>query len=103
MKLPGGGEMTAPKSIPTGGLDFLGKTLINTLSLFFIAAIVLCLVFLVLGGIQWTTSGGDKNKLAAAKAKLTWAVIGLVVSLSTLFIISVFGYFFGVDLLRIKA
>lgn len=100
MKMPGGQSMDAPKSIPSGGLNTLLKALSTGLTLFFIAAIVLSLAFLVLAGIQWTTSGGDKNKISAARAKITWAIVGLVITLCTYFIINVIGYFFGVNLLN---
>lgn len=56
---------------------------------------------MVHGGISWITSGGDKNKLQAARAKLTWAVGGLVVAFAAFFIVSIIGYLFNVDLLKL--
>lgn len=100
--MPGGQTIEGPKSIPSGGLDTIYKALGNGLTFFFIAAVALSLVFLVLGGIQWTSSGGDKNKVAAARAKITWAIVGLIITLLTYFIIAVIGYFFGVQLLGFK-
>jgi hypothetical protein len=88
----------APPTVPTGGTDVLSKVFKNALSTMIIIAVVLCLVFLILGGIQWISSGGDKNKIAAARAKITYAVIGLVVALLAFFIVGLFGYFFNVKL-----
>ena len=42
-------------------------------------ATVLTLAYLIWGGIDWITSGGDKTKLEAAQGKLRHAVIGLAI------------------------
>jgi hypothetical protein len=61
---------------PGEGLAFyigqLWKTIVVVGSLAF-------LLYLVWGGIQWLTSGGDKAKLEEAKAKISNAVIGLAI------------------------
>ena len=51
--------------------------------------IVACLFFLIWGGIRWITSGGDKQKIAAARSTLIAAIVGLVISLLAFFIINV--------------
>ncbi len=98
LTLPGGKQLQAPASIPTGGTDKLAKILGNALSTMIVATVLITLVFLVLGGLQWISSGGDKNKIAAARHKITWAIIGLIVALCSYFIISVVGGFFNVKL-----
>jgi hypothetical protein len=65
-----------------------------------IAAIILALFFLIWGGLQWITSGGDKAKLEGARKTLTFAVIGLIVVFLGFFIVNTLGRFFGVSLLR---
>ncbi len=54
--------------------------LINSV-LTFVVAIAALLVFLYLiwGGIDWITSGGDKGKTEAARNKITAAVVGLII------------------------
>jgi hypothetical protein len=98
LTLPGGRTVQPPGDVPTGGLDTLANGLDVALNIMMILAIVLTLVFLVLGGLQWTSSGGDKGKIAAARQKLTFAIVGLIVALSAFFIVNVFGAFFGVSL-----
>ena len=44
-----------------------------------IGAGILLLVYLVYGGVEWLTSGGDKAKLESARAKLTNALIGVAI------------------------
>ncbi len=57
--------------------------------------------WLVLGGIKWITSGGDKAQTEAARNQITAALIGLVIVFSAWALISILGTFFGVDLLNI--
>ncbi len=40
---------------------------------------VVCAVFVVYGGISYTTSAGDPGKLARAKNAITYAIIGLII------------------------
>ena len=44
-----------------------------------VLALVLAFIFLVIGGIKWIMSGGDKAGTEAAKETITAALIGLVV------------------------
>lgn len=61
---------TVPKLISTG------------LNLLFVAAAVVSFIFLIVGGIQWITAGGEKDNLDKARKKITGAVIGLAIVLS---------------------
>jgi len=68
-----------------------------------ILLIVAALIFffmLVIGGIRWATSGGDKEKAAAARGQLTAALIGIAIVLSAWMIINLINYLFGVNLIR---
>lgn len=58
------------------------------------AAVALALVFLIYGGISWTTSGGEKTKLQAARNTVTYAIAGLITSLLSFLIVNVVSYFF---------
>lgn len=58
--------------------DFGG--LINgVLSFVMVIAALLVFLYLIWGGIEWITSGGDKGKTESARNKITSAIIGLVV------------------------
>lgn len=105
LQLPGadgnpGVTIEPPKSIPQGGTDVLGPAIANGITIFIIIAIVLCLISIVRAGIQWTASSGDKAKVASARSRLTWSVIGLIVVLSAFFIVNVLGSFFNVNLTK---
>ena len=103
LKLPGGQEIQSPSSIPSGGLDLVGKIFRNSYTILLIATVVLSLVFIVLGAISWITSGGDKAKLDAARKKITWAIIGLVIAFASFLIVGILGYLFNVNLLNFSA
>lgn len=60
----------------------------NLINFILTASIVVFLFFLLLGGIQWITSGGDKESLAKAKGKITSAIIGLIIVFSAWAILS---------------
>lgn len=54
--------------------------------------------YLVLGGIQWITSGGDKGKTESARNKITAALVGLAIVASSYAIMRIIGFFFGVNI-----
>lgn len=53
------------------------------------AAFVIALVFLIIGGIRWILSGGDKEATAKAKSTVTSALIGLAVVLAAWILINI--------------
>jgi len=55
-------------------------------------------LFLILGGIKWITSGGDKESTAKAQGTITAALIGLAVVFSAWAILKLLEYFFGVTI-----
>jgi hypothetical protein len=67
----------------------------NIINLFLVIAFVVFLFLLLLGGIQWITSGGDKESLARARGKITSAIIGIIIVISTWAILNLVKNFFG--------
>jgi len=65
-----------PGNIKIGDLGQLISALVGTL---LIIAALLAFFFLILGGIQWITSGGDKAGMEAARNKITHAIVGLII------------------------
>jgi uncharacterized membrane protein (UPF0182 family) len=84
-------------SFPTDRVPFtnLGDLLANALLILFFFAAVLAFVFIVIGGIQWITAGGDKVAAQAARDRITAAVVGLLIVVAafaiTLIITTVLG------------
>ena len=57
---------------------------------------------LISGGIQWTTSGGDKVANADARRRVTNALIGIFILFSLYAVLNLVGCFFNIDFLSIS-
>ena len=53
------------------------------------AAVILCLFFLIWGGIKWVLSGGDKGKVDAARQTIIASLIGLAVAFASYFLLNI--------------
>ncbi len=78
----------------------IGRVISAGFALLLVVAGLLAFVFLLLGGLQWITSGGDKAGLEGARNKIVHAIVGLIVVFSawalTLLLQNFVGYtFFG--------
>lgn len=59
------------------------------INLLVVIAVIASLVYLIYGGLRWVISGGDKEKVEAARKTVVAAIIGLVVVLLSWVIITV--------------
>ncbi len=91
---------------PDGGFKSLcdinpessGNSLIfNIVSILLVLAAIASLFFLIYGGIRWILSGGDKAKVGEARATLTAAVVGLIITFLSFFILNIVLGIFGLD------
>ncbi len=62
-----------------------------------IIAAILFFFMLILGGIRWIVSGGDKTGTEAARGQVTAAIIGLVIVFSAWIIMNFLFSIFGFD------
>jgi TRAP-type C4-dicarboxylate transport system permease small subunit len=62
-----------------------------------VAAIVFFFI-LVIGGIRWIASGGDKAQTEAARNQITAALVGLVIVFAAWAIVQLINVFFHVDI-----
>lgn len=80
------GKITPPVeglggSNPAQDLSTLMAGLIN----FFLVTVgILALVYMMWGAVSWVTSGGDKDKLQKAQARIRSAVIGIFMAIVVL-------------------
>ena len=63
-----------------------------------VVAAVIFFVILVIGGIKWIASGGDKAQTEAARNQITAALVGLVIVFAAWAIVALIKVFFGVDI-----
>jgi hypothetical protein len=80
------------------GGTVLGKLISGLLGALLVAGFLLAFMMLLLSGIQWITSGGDKQALEKARNGITNALIGLVIVAAAWAIMTFVGNFFGIDI-----
>ncbi len=66
-----------------------------------VAAIVFFFI-LVIGGIRWIASGGDKAQTEAARSQITSALVGLVIVFAAWAIVALINTFFGIDIFSLS-
>lgn len=92
--------------IPKTGSGFEDLATKVTIPAFVSAAITLALVIaaiifffmLVIGGIKWIMSGGDKAQTEGARNQITAALVGLVIVFAAWAIAQLIGTFFGIKI-----
>jgi len=65
----------------------------------FLIAFLLVFTMLVWGGIQWITSGGDKDNTQKARDRITHALVGLAVVAGAWALMKLVEFFFGISIL----
>ena len=84
------------------GANDLNKVIGNAINFIFVVAAMLALAFLILGGIKWLTSQGEKEGVNKARETIVAAVVGLVIIfLSYLIVNFVLNLFVGVSLFNL--
>lgn len=83
------GQYTLPELVPV------------IIQIILIVAALIALIFLIVGGIKWITSGGDKTALEGARGTVTSALIGLLIVFAAWALIRLISYLFGLDILSV--
>ena len=76
-------------------LEFLNKAIAYT----FLAAFLLTIVYVFYGGFKFIFSGGDEAKIKGATNTIRHAIIGLIIVFMAVFVVSIIGKIFGLDIL----
>lgn len=85
-------ELAAPSNIPTtlqGGLGSVMGLLQLIIQILLLSGVTIAVIVLMVSGIQWITSGGDPVKVASARRRLMFALLGVVVMSGAFFIVRV--------------
>lgn len=89
-------SFTIDKSIfPPAAFGTIGNLASTVISILFTVASVTSIFFIIFGGIKIVTASGDMKKIQAAQGTITYAIIGLVVTVLSFVILQVVQYFFG--------
>ena len=68
-------------------------------SLVFVIAGILSFLYLLWGGVQWISAGGDKEAIDKSRRRIIQSIIGLVIILSVYVIVNLVEYIFNINLL----
>ena len=87
---------TDPANTGRTAIPLLIRNLISTaLGLISVASFI----YLLYGGFQWVTAGGDKEAVAKASATIRNALIGLAIAFSLYTILWIMGTLFGFSII----
>ena len=92
---------SAGAATPDGGvaLTNLETFLSNIIGFLTILGGIFFIVYFLIGGLTWVTSGGDSGKVGKARNQMIQGVIGLVVIVAAYSIIGIVGNIVGLNLL----
>lgn len=76
----------------------IGGVVSGLISAVLVLAAIVFFFMLVIGGIRWITSGGDKGQTEGARNQITAALVGLVIVFSAWAIVQLVNTFFGVNI-----
>ena len=90
-----------PGSLGSGGNEAgsaaIGSIIGAIFGLLLVGGFVAAFLYLLMGGFDWITSGGDKAKLQSSRDKITNAIIGLIIVSSVWAIMTLVGQFVGIE------
>ena len=97
--VPISGAPIVPGQSPIIGVDSNQLTISNIIQYIVIILVAIgvigALIFLIWGAVKWIISGGDKEKVEAARKQIIAAIIGLVILLLAVVILSAVIRFLG--------
>ena len=79
------------------GPAVVGNIIGGVIGAFLIFSFIVAMLYLILGGLDWITSGGDKTKLQSARDKITNALIGMIIVAGAWAITLLLAQFFGIE------
>lgn len=92
------GQVEVPKPDQVQIVD-IGRLISSFIGILMIVAALAFFFMLVLGGLQWILSGGDKAGTEGARSRITAALIGLVIVFAAWAIVRLIEFFFGITIL----
>lgn len=92
---------------PEGDFEALGDLTIGgivggLIRLILVIAAIVFFFILVIGGIRWIVSGGDKAQTETARNQITAALVGLVIVFAAWAILQLINVFFGIDIFQLS-
>lgn len=92
------GDITIPQPNSVKITD-VGRLISGLIGIAMLLAALAVFIYLIWGGFEWITSGGDKAGVENARNKITAALIGLVIVASAWAIMRLIEFFFGITVI----
>lgn len=89
-----GADTADPDDAGVGFGLFIGQVL----NIILVIAALMVFLYLIWGGMEWISAGGDKSKIEKARNRIMQSVIGLIVLASMIALFIVMQSFLGIDL-----
>lgn len=83
------------------GVNFVQKFIPAAIGLVLVVGIIFFLFMMLFGAITWITSGGEKSAIEGARGRITNAIVGIIILLSTFALLKIIESFFGINILTI--
>lgn len=93
------GRLISEKTIT---LSCIGAVFQNVATALFMFVGTVALIFLIISGYKYMSSGGDPKQIEGAKQTFVYSIIGLLVVLFSVFILTIVSKITGVDFAKIK-
>ncbi len=89
-------KVDAPQGVPY--FASVGQLLSGILTMVILFGGLAVFIYLIWGGFEWLTSGGDSGKIENAQKKITSALIGFAILAASYGIMKLIGALFGFDI-----
>lgn len=91
-----------PNTVASEGIRIFAVVLSSAVGIITFIGILWFVFNTTLGAVGLITGAGDKNKIAESRSKIIMGLVGLVVTISAIFLIQLFGILMGINVLDIK-
>lgn len=95
----GQGDLIQGSSTTTDFNVAFGSWIGGLLAIIMTISLLILLGMLILGAIQWITSGGDSGKLQSSRDRMLHAIIGILILSSVLAVFIFVQYLLGVEII----
>lgn len=94
---PALGETLQGKS----GIEFFQDLVPSLVGLAFVIGTLVFFFIMIIGAVQWISSGGDKTAIEGARGKIANALVGVVILFGLFALLKVLEDFFGIHILTL--
>ncbi|OGM09774.1 hypothetical protein A2W13_01170 [Candidatus Woesebacteria bacterium RBG_16_36_11] len=84
-----------------GPFAFFQRLIPALVGIGFVVGVIIFVFIMIIGAIQWISSGGDKASVEAARGKVMNAIIGLIVLFVVFALIKLIETFFTINILEL--